>query len=57
MTWQIIIKQLTDLSSGLLIKVEELSQLVLAGRAWLVDFVAEDEHGAVAEGLVGEQRV
>lgn len=45
------------LASGLLVEVEELAQLVLAGGAGLVDLVPEDEHGAVAERLVREQRV
>lgn len=45
------------LSSGLLVQVEELTELVLTSCAGLVDLVAEDEHGAVAECLVSEQRV
>lgn len=47
----------THLAGSLLVEVEELAQLVLAGGAGLVDLVAEDEHGAVAERLVRQQRV
>lgn len=47
----------THLSSSLLVEVEELAQFVLAGCAGFVDFVAQYEHGTVAERLVGEERV
>lgn len=48
---------MTYLSSGLLVQVEELTEFIFTGGAGLVDLVAEDEYGAVAERLVGEQRV
>lgn len=45
------------LSSSLLIEAEEVPQLILAGGAHLVDLVAQDQHGAVGQRLVRQQRI
>lgn len=47
----------THLAGRQLVQRKVVPQLVLAGRARLVDLVAQDEHRAVREGLVRQQRV
>lgn len=47
----------THLAGRQLVQRKVVPQLVLAGRARFVDLVAQDEHRAVREGLVRQQRV